>query len=119
MGVNRHDYVIVGYKLPYDVSFKESETELNKLLYEEERYLPLIEGHKDEKFSIVMDGMGGNYIAFGKLIQSADEYEGFDFLEISVNDIDFQETITKAKELFKDLDFDFSNPKLLVFSNYY
>jgi len=118
MGVDRNDYVIVGYKIPYMTKKKDGEYLSQDIYDNDDKYLQYIEGWVDEPFRIIIDGMSGNYIAFGKEIANADEYEGFDFLELNVSDDDFNLVKDKATNLFNDVDFDFSTPKLLVFSHY-
>lgn len=116
MGVDRSDYIIVGYKLPYDLKDKNGQ-KLSDLVWDDE-FTPLTEGWQNEPFRVVVDGMTGNYIAFGKEILNADEPDGFDFQEISIDDISFTEVSNRANELFVNFDYDFSKPKILIFSHY-
>lgn len=117
MSVDRTDYIIIGYKMPYGVKLKSGEM-LNNLIWDDEKYLPFVEGWINEDFRIVSDGMSGNYIAFGLEISSSDEYRGFDFIELEINTNDFDRVRSRANELFPDLEFDFSQPKALIFSHY-
>lgn len=118
MGVDRRDYVIIGYKLPYDVKTKTGEKLIGKI-WEDEKYLPMIEGWQNEEFTIVADGMSGNYIAFGKEISSTDEYEGFDFVEIEIDEADFDMVKIRANIVFPDIDYNFTSPKILIFTHYH
>lgn len=118
MGVDRRDYVIIGYKLPYDVKTKTGE-ELIEKIWEDEMYLPMLEGWQNEEFILICDGMSGEYIAFGKEIASADEYEGFDFVEVEIDEADFDRVKIKANTIFPDIDYDFTLPKILIFTYYH
>lgn len=117
MSVDRTDYIIIGYKMPYDVKFKSGQ-KLNNLIWEDDKYLPLIEGWVSEDFRLISDGMSCNYIAFGLEIASSDKYLGFEFIEFEINTGDFDHVRSRAIELFSDFDFDFSQPKALIFSHY-
>ena len=117
MGVDRNDYIVIGYKMPYDVKFKNGEL-LCEDIWDDEKYIPMIEGWKDEEFTIISDGMSGKYIAFGKMIDSSDEYQGFDFIELNIDQADFDKVKQRAKEIFPELEFDFETPKTLIFSHY-
>lgn len=117
MSVDRNDYIIIGYKLPFGVKNKSGQ-ELNNLIWDDDKYLPLIEGWVSEDFRLISDGMSCNYIAFGLEIASSDEYRGFEFTELEINKDDFDRVRSRAIELFSDFEFDFSQPKALIFSHY-
>lgn len=118
MGVDKTDYLIVGYKIPYEVKTRDGQ-EFAQIIWEE-KYMPMTEGHNGEKYSLIIDGMSGEYIVFGIVIQSADEYEGFKFTVIDEKLLTTQldEVKDRANEIFNDLDFDFSEPKVMLFSHY-
>ena len=81
MSVNATTYVMYGYWLELD-------TELGKTL--REQYWKYRDDNDDEDsykgINIVSDSMGGKYIVIGKILDSADEYEGLR-LSISPEDI--------------------------------
>lgn len=121
MGVDRKDYLMIGYKMPYDVKFSDG-NELANLVYEdEEKYMPFCEGWENEPYRIIIDGMSGKYIVFGYPLDESDEYGGFGFRTIDFNEVEsrMQETRNKAIEVFNDIDFDFSKPEIFCFSHYH
>jgi hypothetical protein len=80
MGVDRTDYIIVGYKMnPEELKEKGINTW-------DDKYLPFIEGHPGVPYALINDGMSGEYAVFGKVIQRAEEWEGFKFQEITAAD---------------------------------
>ncbi len=112
MGVDRNDYLIYGWKLPY----KLKNTNGEKIDLWNDKYLPYIEGHKGIKHSLIIDGMSGQYVVFGQKISSADQYEGWNFINLDLSNLDSESVKTKFKELFViEL---IEEPKLLIFSHY-
>lgn len=77
MSTTRTDYIILGYKLPYGF-FKDQGIDLDSAKYDDPTLWP-------DKYKIINDGMNGEYIVFGEVIQRADEFDGFDFHRFSVN----------------------------------
>ena len=119
MSVDRHDYIIIGYKMPYNILTKYNHELADMVREDDNMYLPYYEGWKGESYRIIIDGMSGNYIVFGKVIAESGEYDGFDFPSVKLNYSDYSEVISKAKEVFIDIDsFDFSNPEILIFSHF-
>ena len=121
MGVDRSDYIIIGYKLPY--TFNNVVTG-KKVDWYDDIFLPMIEGRPGVEFSIITDQMSGEYAVFGKVLVSAYEW-GFNFKEIKYDDSDFDKVKEKFVELFGGytvmdiLDKDFQyDPKLFVFSHF-
>ena len=115
MGVDRSDYMIYGYKLPENY-FKSKGIEI----FEDNKYMPFIEGWKGEDYSIVYDQMSGKYCVFGFRIAFADN-QGFQFLGLPAEGWLTQAEQVKAK--FKDV-FGFScvelgDPEVLLFSHYW
>ncbi len=119
MGVDRTDYIIFGFK------FSPKDLKQHGIDLWDDKYLPYIEGHQGVEYIIVNDGMSGEYVVFGKLINQADENEGSNFKKIEYDSF-FSDQVNKAiiykfKELFgnemyasiEDID-----PQLLVFSHY-
>lgn len=74
MGVERDDYIILGYKLPGTFA-KDNSFDLG----DDPKFDLYYHGSKNTPYRIVDDVMSGEYMAFGYLIQHADEYEGFNF----------------------------------------
>ncbi len=113
MGIDRTDYIMYGWKLPYDLRNKRGE----KIDTYSEKLLPYIEGHKGIEYSLV-EGMSCEYKAFGKVIeQGGDKYEGWDFVKLDFKNLDPVEVKDKFKELF-DID-EIEDPTLFIFSNYH
>jgi len=122
MGVDRTDYVIIGYKLPYNFNNVISGERIN---WHDDTFLPYIEGRKGCEFGIIIDQMCGDYAVFGKVLARAYEDTGFEFKEITYDDMDFDKVKEKFVELFGGytvmdmLDREFQyDPKLFVFSNF-
>jgi hypothetical protein len=115
MGVDRSDYLIYGYKMPPD--YLESK---GIELFEDRKYLPFIEGWKDEDYSIVHDQMCGKYCVFGYSVAYANS-NGFEFVELPPDG--WPVTADQVKEKFKEVfGFDSSElgePKVLLFSHYW
>ena len=123
MGVDRTDYVMIGYKLPY--KFKNVVTG-EQIDWHDDTFLPMIEGRKGCEFSVILDQMCGDYAVFGKVIIRAYDDMGFEFKEIKYDESDFDKVKEKFVELFGGytimdmLDKDFQyDPKLFVFSNFH
>ena len=114
MGVDRRDYVIYGYKMPYD--YLESKG-LN--IWEDQKYLPFIEEWKKEDYSIIYDQMCAGYIVFGMRIAYADQ-KGFEFVELPISGWPNQSDLIKDKfkEIFGISAADFGEPKVLLFTHY-
>lgn len=115
MGVDRSDYLIYGYKLPIDY-FKTKGVDI----WEDEKYLPLIEGWKGEDYSIVHDQMCGNYYVFGYSIARANS-NGFEFLELPVDGwpVTGERVKEKFSEAFGFTDETLGEPKVLLFTHYW
>jgi len=85
MGVDRTDYLVVGWKL-------------KKELYDD---LPEDAAMCD---NLIYDGMTGEYLVFGKIIATANEPEGFDFTEIKPESLVLMNAeVDELKTLFKEL----------------
>lgn len=119
MGVERTDYIVYGYKLPYEIRnsngdeidfYEDYENE------KENKFLPLIEGHEGEEFTIVSDGMSAEYNVFGLLIKQSD-YDGWGFIELNFGNFDSEKVKSKYKELFEcEIK---EEPKLIIFSHFH
>lgn len=105
MGVDRTDYIIYGWKMEYSDK------------YYEDKLLKYVEGHKNVNETLVVDGMCGDYAVFGTLIDHCDDDgEGWDFVELSFQDLDAEALKKLYKELFETEPV--GEPKLLIFSHY-
>ena len=117
MGIYKENYVIIGYKMPYHLYHKDTEKELD--IYEDDSFLPYIEGHKGIDYILISDGMSGEYIVFGKVIFTSDDVDNGEFIELDFN-YDSESIKTKYIELFYDyLDINsIGDPKILAFSHF-
>lgn len=108
MGVDRQDYIMYGWKLPYDLKNADGEDIDVYDLYEEV---------EDEGFSLISDGMCGSYNVFGIVINDGgDQYEGWDFVELDIKPIDAGRAKAKLKEIIGENSF--GEPKLFIFSHF-
>lgn len=114
MGVDRTDYILFGWKLPFQLKDKNG----NEIDPWDEKLMPYIEGHKGVEYSFIVDGMCGDYCAFGKNMGSAtDDGEGWGFTDLDFSSINVEE----AKKLYVEL-FNLeivTEPKLFIFSHYH
>lgn len=115
MGVDRIDYIVYGYKLPYELENKKG-----KIDFWDDKFLPMIEGRPGEEFTLIRDGMSGQYNVFGLLIKSGgDKYEGWDFVNLDFKNLDAEKVKTKYRELFEIEDTEsVSEPTLFIFSHF-
>lgn len=103
MGIDRKDYIVRGWRLPYIEDIANSD-----------EYLSMIEGHIGERFSLILDSMCGRFIVFGESILSGgDENEGWEFCKIENFTISDDELITKYKEIFNETP---ENPETFIFT---
>lgn len=113
MSAYRSDYIVYGWKLPFDI--KDSNGESIDLW--DDRFLPMIEGHEGEEFCLVRDSMCGEYTVFGLQVKSGgDDEKGWDFEELNFHDFDENKAIQKYTELFEGEPTE--KPKLFIFSDY-
>lgn len=124
MGVSKENFVIFGYKGPYEKFIcqedvdGEDTSDLEYVLNVPSQY----EAKQDELF-ILSDGMSGQYSIFGLLVKRfGDERFYYDEdLDIEVSISELQELEKKLKEKMSRLNVDFSNlpePKLIGISHY-
>ena len=112
MSVYRKDYIVFGWKLPYDISNGEG-----KIDFYSDKFLPMIEGHRGEDFSIIRDGMCGEYTVFGLVMESGgDSYDGWGFIELDSSILDHERVKSKYREVF-GMD-EVSEPSLFIFSHF-
>lgn len=115
MSVDRTDYIVYGWKLPYQIKNKNGVIDLW-----DDKYLPMMKGHKGEEYTIISDGMSGGYTVFGKLIISGgDKYEGWEFNDLSIDKLDANSVKAKYLELFELDDIGgIGEPTLFIFSHF-
>jgi hypothetical protein len=89
MSVDRTDFIVHGWKLPY--KFNDIDVWADHL----EDYLG---GNEKVKYQIIGDGMSGAYMVFGKVISVSSD-EGWDF--IFLNDISCD--VNDMKKVFKTI----------------
>lgn len=113
MGVDRSDYIVYGWKLPYEIL----DTEGNEIDVYDEKFESMMCGFEGEDYTLICDGMCGNYNVFGLNVQSCDgEYEGWDFADIDIKKFDDDKIIAKFIEVFG---FEpQTEPKLFIFSHF-
>lgn len=119
MGVYRTAYIIAGYKMPGKMHHQTTGEKLN--VFDDETYLPYIEGWEGEKFSIIYDSMSGGYTVFGIILASFGDHDGnTEFEEIDLSDLGYESIKAKYIELFGDyLPPDAQlHPKIFAFNHY-
>jgi len=79
LGISTHYYTVYGVKIDkYD-------NKLSEVLYEEEdRYSLFEDGTLPEDFGLIMDGMGGKYMVFGKILFDSGDLRYNDFKDTFV-----------------------------------
>lgn len=104
MGIDRRDYVGRGWKLSY-----------NREVIVNDKHLPMIEGHRGEKFSLISDDMCGAFLFFGEVLASGgDENEGWDFYVIGNTKTSNEELVDKYVDVFGKAPE--SNPQVMIFT---
>lgn len=79
MGINSHYYTV------YGVHIDHYDDKLSEVLYEEEnRYSLLENGTLSEDFGLIMDGMGGDYMVFGKILFDSGDLRWNDIKDVFV-----------------------------------
>lgn len=117
MSINRRDYIIFGWKLPYDVQNDKGET----IDLWDDKFLPMIEGHKGEEYIIIRDGMCGDYTVFGlEIANDSGNEEGWAFLNLSLLNTESEPMRRALNEKYEEL---FNHkprvyPKLFIFSHF-
>ena len=87
MGVYRIDYIVYGWKLPYELKNKNGKIDLWA-----DKFLPYIEGHKGVEYTLISDGICGEYNVFGKLLNHAEsDGDGWGFTNLNLAKMDAEE----------------------------
>jgi hypothetical protein len=123
MSVYRTDYIVHGWKLPYDCIDKE---DLSKIREEYE------EVKSEHNIEIIVDGMGGRFLVFGIVIHysemyhydNEDYYWEFEDIDLSVIEKGKDHLIIEYNKLFGlkskyKGQIEYSSPKTFIFSHIY
>jgi hypothetical protein len=113
MSVDRTDYIIYGWKLPYEL--ENSQGTINVWEPEFDSYR---EGRIGEKYRIIADGMCGDYIVFGQQLSSTSADDSWDFIPLNFSLLKSDEIKQKYKELF-EIDEEIEEPSLFIFSHFH
>jgi hypothetical protein len=122
MSVYRTDYIIYGWKLPYDCIDKDDRS---KLIEEYE------DGNKS-KIDFINDGMGGHFVVFGIVLHhsplfhydNTNFYWEFEDIDLTPIEKGKDELIIKYHRIFGlkskyKGDIDYVSPKTFIFSHIY
>lgn len=112
MGVRQTTYVMVG------VAFRnKDEKDYIRSFADDDGMDRFQEPHSP--VTVIVDYMGGDYVAVGKILATSDEYDGIDFTEIGIGLLDnyYNEVRDWIVQQFPELPL--SIPRLLVFTDYY
>ena len=110
MSVYRRDYIIFGWKLPYDMKYEVDGEDID---FDSEDFETL-----DPMYRLISDGMCGSYRVFGKLIAvSPSDDEGWDFLELKPVVKDKKKLISEYVRLFQCI-IPPDEPKLMIFTHW-
>ena len=112
MSVDRKDYIVYGWRFD---SIKDSTGK--KIDVWDDKYKPYIEGWENEEFTLIYDGMCGQYTVFGLLIlDKNDDSCGWEFVKLEFNNLDSDKVKNKFKELFGYTPE--QEPELFIFSHF-
>jgi len=111
MGLYRTDYIIYGYKLPFEIKNKKGLINLW-----DNKFLPFIEGHKGENFILLRDY---NNNAFGLKLATANQNVGWDFFHLDFKNLDAEMVKNKYRDVFElEDDEALAEPYLFILSNF-
>lgn len=122
MSVYKTDYIVYGWKLPYDCISKE---DLNKISEEYDK-------NNEYHIELLVDGMGGHYIVFGIVINQSDLfhyadnefYWEFEDLDLSLIEKGKDELVIRYAKIFGQNSkykgqVEYNSPKTFIFSHIY
>jgi len=113
MGVDRSYYIMYGWKLPY----KLKDNEGNEIDLWDEKFESVMCGFPGEEFSLISDGMCGDYNAFGlRVLHCSDDGDGWDFVNLDIASFDAEKVKSKYVELFGI--YPATEPTLFIFSHF-
>ena len=113
MGVDRSDYIMYGWKLPYEILDNEG----NEIDLWDEKFESVKCGFPGEEFRLISDGMCGEYNVFGLRMLYLDEDDGWDFVNLDIlQSIDSDKVKSKYVELFGIQPT--TEPTLFIFSHF-
>lgn len=115
MSVERTDYIVYGYKLPYELKNDNGKIDLYK-----DEIFSLLNGKDNNGFIFITDGMCGEYNVFGILVSEENsEDEGWEFVHLDFKNLDAEKVKIKYREIFElEKDTPIPNPYLFIFSHY-
>jgi hypothetical protein len=114
MSVDRTDYIVYGWKLPYEMKNSKGD----QIDFWDDKFLPMIEGHEDEAYSLIIDGMMGEYTVFGIVIEQDEDGNGWDFVHLSGVRVNHDHLKDKYREIF-DVEGEVADPYLFIFSHFH
>jgi hypothetical protein len=118
MSIDATTYLMFGVKLPYSI------IEEYKVYDNDDKYLPYIEGHKDIKYALIIDGMSGEYVVFGKVLNKLDSnVDDFYIMNEEIvkeknNDFDFEDYEKIFNILFPNIKLPKYKASLLMFNHF-
>ena len=113
MSMSKKDHVVYGWCMPFPV--KNNNGVIIDL--QDDKFLPMIEGHKEKEFTIIINSMYGEYTVFGLAVASSGYNEGgWDFVNLDFKSLDSKKVTKKFSEVFGFNPE--SNPELFIFSDY-
>jgi hypothetical protein len=117
MGMERTDYIVYGYKFDNIDNVRD----INNVQFDmwDEKYLPMVEGHLDEPYSLIT-GEGDVHLVFGKILEMSGDREGWDYVDLSkVGEKMTIDVMYKYKEIFFVPEGqEVPMPKLFIFSTW-
>lgn len=89
MGTSREEWVIYGQRYPYSQKLSDKVDNIDQY------------SDNDDDFVALVDGMNGEYIIIGKVIEEGDEYEGIELSGHTIEDLEEykQEVVPKIAQL--------------------
>lgn len=91
MGVSRCDYIIIGVRKDFDDVSVEDYADLDDNQYDND--------FDPEKIYMIADGMNGNYVLFGRILQKSPDGEGLELVRADDLDDDKVAVANQLKEM--------------------